>query len=347
MREAGVDLFWQSTRSGAIGLSQAVMQIPGLLIEFAKVKRELLARKPDVLTLIDFGAFNKPVANFARRQGIKTVYYFPPGAWRRRVTKSKNAYLADKFITPFEWSCQALKNAGADVTLIGHPLLDVVRPELSQEQFTERLGLTPGRPIVGILPGSRKAEIQHIWPSMLKAAEIIEAQVPGLQYVVAASGATQAGLIERSLSRAQFRGVKPDIRIARQMTYDVLAHSVMAITASGTATLEGAILNTPMIIAYRGSSLSHVEFLIRKSILEDHIGLPNIIAGKRICPELLSRDASPERIAELSIQLLQDPSKIAEMKRELAAAVSSLGAPGGARMAADLILEYAQQVSTK
>jgi lipid-A-disaccharide synthase len=346
MREAGVDVFWQSTRSGSIGLAQALMQIPGLLIQLANVKRELLARKPDVLTLIDFGAFNTRVAKFARSQGIKTVYYFPPGAWRRRVTKSRYAYLADKFITPFEWSYQALKNAGADVTLVGHPLLDVVRPELSVEQFNERLGLAPGRPVVAILPGSRKTEIQHIWPAMLGAAQSIERTVPGLQYVVAASGETQAGLIERSLGRMSSGSGRPDMRVARQMTYDVLAHSLMAITASGTATLEAAILNTPMIIAYRGSRLSHLEYLIRKSILEDHVGLPNIIAGKRICPELLSKEASPERIAELAIQLLQDPSRIAEMKRDLAMAVSSLGETGGARMAADVILELAGRAST-
>jgi lipid-A-disaccharide synthase len=340
MREAGVDLIWQSAQTGAIGIAEALKLVPRLLIEFGRVKKELLARRPDVVTLVDFGAFNKRVAEFARGNGIKTVYYFPPGSWRRRVTKSNIAHIADKFITPFEWSYQALKNGGADVELIGHPLLDVVHPELSDERFYETLGLQPTRPFIALLPGSRKQEILHIWPALLGAVDLIEKEVPGLQYVVAAPGPVQARLIEKILSRSQ-ADRRRDIRVTQGLTYDVLGRAVLALTASGTATLEAAILNTPMVIVYRGGALSHLEFLLRgRNILEEHIGLPNIIAGKRICPELLSKEASPEKIARSATELLA-PARMAEMKQQLAETVSLLGKKGGAGIAARVILEVA------
>ncbi|MDO8585833.1 MAG: lipid-A-disaccharide synthase [Armatimonadota bacterium] len=337
MREAGVDLVCPSAISGAIGISEAFKQVPGLLLEYFRVRRALLARRPDVLTLIDFGTFNKRVAGFARRHGILTVYYMPPGAWRRKARKGR-VHLADKFITPFEWSCESLKSEGADVTLVGHPLLDVVHPALSESEFLDRLGLRPGRPVVALLPGSRKQEIKHIWPVVLRAVKLIEAEIPGLRYVVAAAGQRQAVLIESALSGANV----PDIRVAHGITYDALAYANLAITASGTATLEAAILNTPMVIVYRGSCLSHLEYLLRgRTVLEEHIGLPNIIAGKRICPELLSKEATPEKIARLAIGLLKDPSSMAAMKQELLKVRSSLGQNGGDGIAARVILEAA------
>jgi len=344
MREAGVELIWESDVSGAIGVAEAIRLVPGLLLKCAQVKRELLARRPDVLILVDFGAFNKPIARFARRRGITTVYHMPPGAWRRRRLNRSLVELADKFITPFPWSYELLKEAGADVELIGHPLLDVVRPALTESEFCARLNLRPGDGVVGLLPGSRKQEITHILPEFLGAAKLIEAKAPGLQYVIAAAGKAQSELIERVRSRIMIGRGWPEIRIAEAMTYDVLARARLAITASGTATLEAAILNTPMIIAYRGSLLSHIEYSIRgKSTIEEHIGLPNIIAEKRICPELVSNQASSETIAQLAKDLLLDPSKTAAMKKELATAVSVLGESGGARTAAQVILRAMDQ----
>ena len=347
MREAGVDLIWESGSTGAVGIMESLKLVPGLLIEFARVKAELLRRRPDALTLIDFGAFNKRVAAFARRQGIKTIYYLPPGAWRRRPRKTSQAGLADKLITPFEWSYEALRDAGADVTLIGHPLLDVVKPSLTEEQFRAQVGMPPDAPIVGLLPGSRKQEIRHNLPAMLAAAVLMTERLPAACFVIAAAGRSQAETIERVRAGASRRSGLPDIGVVESLTYDVLAHSRVAITASGTATLEAAILNTPMVIIYRGGLLSHIEYLIRgKAVLEDHIGLPNIIAGKRICPELLSKQASPEKIASLATELLSDPSKSAKMRKDLSAVRSALGAEGGARIAAKVALEAASPGTT-
>lgn len=336
MRDAGVELIYESSLRGAIGIAAGLKQVPPLLFQFCRLRRSLTARRPDALVLIDFGTFNRWVASFARGNGIKTIWHMPPGAWRRQQRASRIVGLADKFTTPFQWSYEALTEAGADATLIGHPLLDVVQPKLTKDQYIERLGLSSGRPIVALLPGSRSQEIRHILPAIIGAAKLITEARPDAQYVAAAAGAEQAELIERAA-----RGGS-EVRVARNLTYDVLAHSVLAITSSGTATLEAAILNTPMVIIYRGSILTHIEYELRKKrVLEAHVGLPNIIAGRRICPELLSRDASPERIAPLAMELLREPSKIALMKQELAQVASCLGAKGGAGVAARVILEAA------
>lgn len=347
MREAGVNLICQSGSTGAIGIVESLKLVPGLLMEYFRVRRELLRRRPDVLTLIDFGAFNKRVLGFAKRHGIKIVYYIPPGAWRKKRRNPGMAQMADKVITPFDWSYRIFKDAGIDVTLVGHPLLDIVKPRLSEQEFRQRFNLRPDSRLVALLPGSRKQEITHISPALLRAAKIIDSQVPDLQYVVAAAGPVRARQIERIRYKTLEGSGGPDIRIVESMTHDCLAHSCLALTASGTATLEAAILNTPMVIVYRGSFLSHFEYLLRAGkALEDHIGLPNIIAEKTICPELLSQQASPEMIARLAVELLLEPSKAAAMKEELAKVRSTLGKEGGARMAAKVVLEAAGLLST-
>lgn len=341
MREAGVDLVWESGSSGSIGIFEALKLVPLTFVELLRVRKALVTRRPDLLVMIDFGAFNKRLSGFARRHGIKTVYYFPPGSWRRRPRTGSSANIADKLITPFEWSYRTLKESGADVSLVGHPLLDVVRPSLTMTEFLDRVGYSAANDrVVALLPGSRRQEIKHILPAILGAVKLIECRTPGIKYVVASAGERQSKWIRQALKRIVAGPGWPEIRVVEELTYDALAYSCLAITTSGTATLEGAILTAPMVIVYRGSRMAHLEFALRsKVVLEDHVGLPNIFAEKRICPELIANEASPENIAKAALELLSDSRKLSAMRQELEAVRTILGTEGGSRQASEIIVE--------
>ncbi|MEN6521675.1 MAG: lipid-A-disaccharide synthase [Armatimonadota bacterium] len=349
MRAAGIELVSDFSSVGAIGIVESLKLVPRLLGELAGLKREFCKRRPDVFVPIDFGAFNVKLGKFARKQGIPTVYYFPPGSWRKRPGKNSSLLAAsDKIITPFPWSAEILAKAGADAHFLGHPHLDQVVPSMDIKQlidaFDPGLDIPKGMRIVGILPGSRMHEIDNILPTMLKATSIIENEVPyKCCFIIAAGSDKAAGKINQILKdfKAGTNSFPENIYVLQGRTYDVMANSDLLISCSGTATLEAMILTTPMIIVYRGSSLMKIEYLFRKSILEQFIGMPNIVAGREICPELLGNQASPEKIAELAVKNLREPVELQRMKQALQSAREVLGVPGGTGRAAKVVLAAA------
>lgn len=338
MRDAGVRIVADFSWAGAIGIVESLRLVPRLLGEQKRLKRELVARRPDVFVPIDFGAFNVPLGKFARSEGIKTVYYFPPGSWRRRAKDSSNLVAAsDKIITPFPWSETNLRDQGADAQFYGHPMLDRVAAKMTESDYRGVLGVSGDAPLVGFLPGSRTHEIDNIMPVMIGAAEMIANVIPNAGPFVIGAGSERAA--ER-IGRVMRRAKAPNgmFRVVREMTYEVMAHSDLVVTCSGTATLESMILGTPMVIVYRGSKLMKLEYLFRKSILEDFIGMPNIIAGRSICPELLAEQASREGIAKTAISLLSDHAALSQMKEDLRSSLRVLGEPGATRSAAQAVL---------
>lgn len=368
LREAGVELVADFSWASAIGIAESLKLAPRLLREIDKLKKVFIERRPDVFVPVDFGAFNVRLGKFVREQGIPSVYYFPPGSWRRRPRDHSGLVAAaDKIITPFPWSQDILRESGADAVFLGHPMLDRVAPKRTREKFLKGLDLKEEARIVGLLPGSRPHEIENILPVMLKAASQISEAVPGLiAYVMPASSEAavkrMADIMVRVVSRAQRermrREAEPDLddggddlltqyRVVHDATYDVMAHSDLIITCSGTATLEAAIIGTPMIIVYRGSRIMKAEYLFRKGILEDFIGMPNIIAGREICPELLGNQASPEAIAKLAADFLETPEELEKMKVELRSARKILGEPGGTSRAAEMVLAVAGLLSSE
>lgn len=353
MREAGVELVADFSHLGAIGIIESLKMVPRLIVEQSRLKKEFFLRQPDVFVPIDFGAFNVPLAKFVRERGIPTVYFFPPGSWRRRAKNpSKLLAAADRIITPFPWSEEILRDAGADVVFPGHPMLDRVAPTMTRDGLLKQLELSPNARVVGLLPGSRPHEVLNILPALVGAGQHITERLPDIgAYLIPAASDRAAKDIESILARACGDhkscgvGQKPVFRVVRDLTYDVMAHSDLLITCSGTATLETMILGTPMIIVYRGSKAMKIEYLFRKSILEEFIGMPNIIAGRMICPELLGDEASPEKIADLAVSFLGSPEELERRKQELAAARKTLGEPGGTRRAAEAVLMTARTSS--
>jgi len=339
LRQAGVDIRFDSSGWGAIGIVESLRLVPKLLWIFARWKQMLLKAKPDGIILVDFGAFNIRVARFAHSQGMRIFYYFPPGSWRKEPRNAAElASLTDLIVTPFPWHARALQRAGANAHFFGHPALDVLHP-MPKKSFCQEIGLDPAKPVVALLPGSRTAEVAHILKVMLAAATLIRRTVPDAQFLIP-SASEQISRHIRSQVEAWDQNQKaiPSIRILEGRAHDCLQAADLSLTVSGTATLEAAILHTPMIILYRGSWLMELEYIIRKPKF-DHIGMPNILADRRICPELIQNEATPERIAALALELITDPARSEAMRFALQEAVVCLGEPGAIRKTADLLMK--------
>ncbi|MBI3912019.1 MAG: hypothetical protein HY320_13950 [Armatimonadetes bacterium] len=329
MAEAGVRIEFDSTRWGAMGIWEAVKISFRLHGVFHICQERLALRRPRMIILVDFGAFNCRLARFARHIGIKTFWYFPPRSWSRSPRAAGNlADLSDAVATPFPWSEEILRRAGVNARFVGHPLVDVAHPRRTKEEFCAAYGLDPERPLVVYLPGSRRAELRYIWPGMAGAAAEIGRRVPGAQHVV--------GLA------ATLAGAAPSLRagetplVVTTAIYDALNACDAAVAKSGTVTLEVACFQKPMVIVYSGSRLAEMEYNLwhRKRIR--FIGMPNIIADAPICPELIQKAASPTAIAEWVSPWLLQPETAAPMRRALAAVRAQLGPPGAVRRAAEM-----------
>ncbi len=346
MAEAGVRLTRDSGPWASIGIAEVLVKLPALLWARGVFKRALKKDPPDALVVIDSGGFNVPLARWAKQNKICPVfYYFPPGSWRRgakvQTGKRNLAEAADTIVTPFPWSEATLKAGGANAHFLGHPLLDLVKPTLADDDFYTRFGLDPQRPVVALLPGSRRQEIHHILPPLLGGADEISRRLPGVQFVIALASEAVRPMTEALIRREQRKGCRAALVICTGLTWDVLARCDLVLTKSGTATLEAMILKKPMVIVYHGSKLMAVEWKLRRRQLNlAHIGLPNILAEERVFAELMGDEATPEAIADLSMDFLSDPSRILALKEKLGGMVfANLGEPGGVRRAAEKLLE--------
>ena len=342
MREAGVDIAVNTTGGGTIGIAESLKSLPAVVLQYHRMRRLLLKRRPDLFVPIDFGAFNVRLAQIARANGIRVVYYFPPSSWRRKP-KNASRLLAcgGKVVTPFPWSAELLSAAGVDARFVGHPLVDIVKPSCAREAFLGEIGLDASMPTIGLLPGSRAHEIREHLTPMIGCAEILHHELGGAQFVVGAAwGAAkmQSRIDTISAGRSEF----PNIRVVERRTYDCMAASDLLITCSGTATLEAAILGVPMVIVYRGSPIMRLEYAFRKSILEDFIGMPNIVADRGVCPELINDDVTPEKLADIARSLLTDDARLARMRADLDEVRSRLGEPGAVDRAARAVLEMGE-----
>lgn len=317
-------------------MTEALRLVPALWLAQQNLKRRMLQQPPDLLVLVDFGAFNVPLARWAKQRGIKVFYYFPPGSWRRYLPRRNDLpQCTDCIVTPFPWSADLLRQAGANAHFVGHPLLDRVHPSLGEEEFCKKLNLTLGGLRIGLLPGSRRQEVRSLLPTMRRAAELLSELEPDVQFVLALAPSVREEEVQRVFAGSTVRWC-----VAREMTYDVMAYSHLLWCCSGTATLEAAILGTPLIILYRGSLLLELEYHIRKRSLNlTFIGLPNLIAQRSICPELLQHDATPQNIVAYSLTLLPGTEGHQLQREALQEVKSVLGEPGATERAARLLLE--------
>jgi lipid-A-disaccharide synthase len=332
LREAGVNLLADSADMAVIGLTEVFLKLPLILKVMRKLKRSFDEEKPAAAILVDYPDFNLRLAQAAHKKGIKVFYYISPQVWAWRKGRIRTIReVVDKMavILPFEASFY--REAGVDAVFVGHPLLDAIPEPSSREEARKKLGLREGIQTVGILPGSRRSEVTRLLPVCLEAAEKMQKNAD-LQFVLPLANTLSQDFVDEIIRR-----YKVDISVMPHAIYDVLAAADLAIVASGTATLEAALLKTPMIIIYKVSWLSSV--LGRVLIHVKHIGLANIIAGKTIVPELIQSEANPAAIATLAGELLKNGEKREAMQEELSKIKDKLGTPGAAERAARLVYD--------
>ncbi len=334
MLAAGVNLRFDMTDLSAIGVIEVVNTIPKFFRRLKEVSNYLETTKPDLLILIDFPEFNMRLAKAGKRLGIPTVYYIPPTAWAWRRGRAKTiARSVDKVISIFDFEAKVYQEAGNNVEFVGHPLLDIAVVERTKEEACQAFNLEPNRKIIGILPGSRKKEIEVLLPIMLAAVEEIRRQLPQTQFILPLAPT----LSNQDIPHSAFR--IPHFTIVENATYEVMNISDLLIVASGTATLEAACLQTPMIIVYK---VNWLTCQLGKLLVHTggFIGLPNIVAGKQVVPELLQDKANPEDICHYALDLLQDEKKKEAMLKELRQVREKLGSPEATRRAAEAAVKW-------
>lgn len=335
MAGAGVNLLHDSSAWGAIGLWEGLRKIPLVWRAMLETRRYLAATPPAALVLIDFGAFNLRVARLAKRLRIPTLYYFPPGSWSRRPRGRELRELVDTIATPFPWSAELLSGGSARVEWVGHPVVESARPELTPEEAWRLYRLDPNLPTVALAPGSRDQEIRHVFPVLVAAAGRIAAEFPGAQFLVPVAPTVDRDQIAAKLQQA---GVKATLLSG--MEYDALQLAQAAAVCSGTATLEFCVLGLPMVVVYRASLATTLQFLLIRGLIgrQRWAAMPNIIAGREIIPERMGGQATPESIAAAVGAMLRDEAARAEQRRELAEVAKTLGKPGASARTAELVL---------
>lgn len=313
MANSDVPLLVYSSHKGAIGVIEALKVIPFFLIAYAKVKKFLTHNPPNVLILVDFGAFNLRLGKWAKARGIPVLYFIPPGSWKREVGKNVHNLkkAADKIVCIFPWNQKALEKEGLEAYFFGHPLLDILEKE-DKKRARLKLGLEEF-PTLGLLPGSRKQELRYILPTILETVPILKRHLPSLQLVLAPPRDSLNFLKDClpkdwKVSDDFLSWEEQKILIRAGHSWDVINASDALIIASGTATLEATILETPFIVVYKGSPLTHLEYHIR-GLRFPYVSLPNIILGRKEFPELVQEQAVPALLATLALQLLRNEDR--------------------------------------
>ncbi len=347
MRQAGVKLIFDLRDLAVTGLLDVIKSLSKLKkIQDALIDK-IETEKPDLLVLVDYPDFNLRLAKRAKKEGIRIIYYISPQvwAWRKGRIRQIKKYV-DKMIVIFKFEEELYKKAGVDVEFVGHPLLDIVKPTEKWGQFPMGTVPTPGGQIVALLPGSRRRLVKKHLPIMLEAAKDISDKLLNVHFFIAKSPSVDRHIYDEAIN--EYINAKRDVgahsRVPLNYTlidgnpYDTINTSDAVIVTSGTATLETAILEKPMVIIYK---LPLLEYLIARPLLRlKHIGLVNIVAGEEIVPEFLQFDARPDIIADAIVELLQTKEKYDSIKNKLISVKNSLYPDNASRNAALSIIKF-------
>jgi lipid-A-disaccharide synthase len=334
----GMEILYSSSSLAVVGITEVLFKLKPIFLALRGLKHALVRRRPDLVILIDFPDFNLRVARMAHRHGIPVLYYISPQVWAWRSGRVRQiARWVKKMVVFFPFEKPLYEKAGVDVEWVGHPLIDLVNPSLDPDAAFRRFGLDPGRRTVALLPGSRPHEIERLLPVLLGAAQRLQGEIRDLQFVIPVAPGIPYGAVSAWTERFPV-----PVTIVEGQSYDVMHSAELVITASGTATLETAILKKPMIILYR---VSFFSYLVGRALVKvKYIGLPNLVAGKAVVPELIQGEATPERVAEEALKILNDSAFRRGMIEELAEVRRSLGEPGAARRAARIVCSLLREV---
>lgn len=332
MKNEGAILIYHLNRMAFLGFVEVVKHIPFI----KKVQLELInlvkEKNIDTVVLIDYPGFNLNIAEKLKALDVKIAYYISPQIWawgKNRIEKIKR--LIDKMIVVFPFEQKIYQDAGVDVDYVGHPLMEIIHQHkyLAKEEFFKEFSLDMSKDILLLMPGSRKHEVEKIFPNSIKAAQKL-AEAFNMQIVVSASQNIHKDFLVHIAPKKQFK-------VITGHTYELMKYSKFGIIKSGTSTLEAAIFQLPMVIVYKTSGLTH--FIGKKLIKLKNIGMANIILNEQVVPELIQRDASPNMIFEKCKEILSSTELYGSMKQKLGLVKEKLGENGASKKAAQIIFE--------
>ena len=337
----GMEIFCDAAKVSVVGIFEVLAHLGDIVAAQRVLRRRLRQERPDLLILIDLPDFNLMLAKQAKRLGIPVFYYISPQVWawrsgRIRLLRQR----VDKIgvILPFEE--EFFRRHGVVADYVGHPLLDTVATSMGGEEFCQRHGIASDALCIGLLPGSRKREISSLLPDFLSAAGLLQERLGRRPVFLLPQAST---IEEADLDAAGLAAARQvlDLRVIREERYDMMAACQAVMAASGTVTLELAILGVPMVVAYRLSPATY--FLAKLLVRLDAFSLPNLIAGRIAVPELLQKEVTAARLADEVAALLQDEAKMAAMRLSLDEVRQRLGRPGASKLAAQSALTLLRQ----
>jgi lipid-A-disaccharide synthase len=334
MREAGVEIIADCSEVSLVGIVEIAKKLPALNRVWKRLLGEVDRRKPRLAILTDFPGFHLRLARALKRRNIPNVYFVCPQFWAWRPWRAnlvRRRFVRGVCIFPFEQEWYRSRGVAAD--FIGHPLVGNVSATTTRAEFAARYGLDPGKPIVALLPGSRAGEIAHHMPPLVQACHLMS-QGRQVQFVLALAPGMPKSAVAGYISPETSAGTEP-IHLVEDATYDALGAADLAIVSSGTATVEAALMNAPMIVIYRLAPLTAA--IARLLVRTPMFAMVNLIAGKKIVPELVQNDFTAERVASEAVRLLDSPKARAEIQQGLAEVRAKLGPPGAIDRAADII----------
>ncbi|AWM81779.1 lipid-A-disaccharide synthase [Gammaproteobacteria bacterium ESL0073] len=298
MEAQGLSSMFPMERLSVIGITEVFGRIPELLKRRSKLIKDIIAIKPDVFIGIDAPDFNLTIELKLRRAGIKTIHYVSPSVWawkQKRIFKIKEA--CDLVLALFPFETKIYKEHNIPVAFVGHPLADSIPLELDKNAIKAELGFSDSTPVVALMPGSRAGEVSRLAPIFLETAVKIVDKYPSVQFVIPCANASRREQLESLL-----KGYKLPIRLLDGQSQKALGACDVVLIASGTATLEALLCVRPMVVAYKLTTLSF--YLIKSLFKMPYVSIPNILAGRFVVPELLQHDATPEKLFNALVPLL-------------------------------------------
>lgn len=333
MGKAGVEILIPSSDMAVVGFTEVLPRLRSIIRARLRLRYLLKNDCPDLLILIDYPDFNINLAGFAKRYGVPVLYYISPQvwAWRRgRIKKISRRVDRMAVILPFEKEIYGKR--GMNVEYVGHPLLDSIPTNIDKDEMIREMGLEGSHPILGLLPGSRSEEIRNLLPIMVESAEILSSHYNNLRCVLQLASTISPDLVQSEISKSTL-----EITVSGKDIYRTLSVCDMAFVASGTATLETAIMTVPMIIVYK---VSPVSFWICKMALRvPYIGLANLVAGEEVAPELIQGEVTAQRLAREALSILKNEQRKKDMIDRLELLRHKLGSGGASERTARIALE--------
>jgi len=334
MAAAGVNLLCDISRLAVMGLIEVISRLKDIRAAMKILENQFQSNRPDLLVLIDYPGFNLELARRAKKYNIPVLYYISPKiwAWREGRIKSIKKYV-DRMAVILPFEKKFYEGHGVEVDFVGNPLLDQVRTTLTSNEFKSRYEIDNDATVIGIMPGSRKQEIAKLLPVFMQTALLLNSEIKNCVFLLPlASTLTVDDLNEHGASDDRL-----DIRIIKDNRYETMAVCDAAMAASGTLTMELAILQVPMVVCYRIAKLTH--FLAKPFIKAEFASLVNLVAEKEVVPELLQQQATPENTYRKILPLLLNRETREAMKQKLAHVAKQLGEPGGSKRTARLAME--------